>query len=71
MEQAELLNRFKYHAPDQLKIELHQGVREGCETLADYLNSVLPEGREKSVSITKLEEVMYWANASIAREGNI
>lgn len=67
MDQDELCNRFKYHAPNQLKVELHQGVREGCETLAEYLNNLLVDGREKSVAITKLEEVMFWANAFIAR----
>jgi len=27
----------------------------------------VPDGRERSVAMTKLEEVMFWANAGIAR----
>lgn len=71
MDQLELLNRFKHHPPTEEKIGLHVGVREESARLAEYLNAILPEGREKSLAITKLEEVTYWANASIAREGTL
>lgn len=42
-------------------------VREGCKFLADILNQACPDGREKSLALTNLEQVMFWANASIAR----
>ena len=45
----------------------HGSVRAACLELAHQLNDDLPEGREKSVAITKLEEAMFWANAAIAR----
>lgn len=68
MNSAELANRFKYHPPqtDQ-KVMAHEGVRAHCAQLAGFMDSTLPEGREKAVVMTKIEEAMFWANAAIAR----
>lgn len=60
-------NRFKYHAPDDVKIEQHSWVRHEAHAVAREWESNLPEGREKALAITKLEEAMFWANAAIAR----
>lgn len=60
-------NRFMYHPPTGDKGETHAAIRERCRILAEQLNEVLPEGREKSLAITHLEEVMMWSNAAIAR----
>lgn len=66
----EIARRFAFHAPaTQEKRDEHTSVRQACRRLADELNERLPEGREKSVAVTKLEEVMFWANAAIARAG--
>jgi hypothetical protein len=43
-------------------------VRDECQALAEFMNEVLPEGREKSLVLTKIEETMFWANAAIARQ---
>lgn len=67
MEHGDIDNRFDYHAPDAEKRTRHENVRGQCWSLANYLNTTLPEGREKSLAITKLEEAMFWANAAIAR----
>ena len=32
------------------------------------LDEYCPESREKSLAVTKLEEVVFWSNAAIARE---
>jgi hypothetical protein len=63
----DIVRRFTYHAPDDIDRRDHTEVRNACEDLAHRLNHLLPDGREKSTAITKLEEVMFWANASVAR----
>ena len=70
MEPRDIEHRFAFHAATtQEKRDEHTSVRQQCRRLADSLNEVLPEGREKAVVMTKLEEVMFWANAAIARAG--
>lgn len=68
MSMDDLVNRFRFHRADEKKAELHNIVRTKCFQLATELNEILPEGREKSLAITKLEEVMFWGNAALARE---
>ena len=63
----DLTNRFNYHAPDAAKAELHGNTRDQCLALAKALDEALPPSREKSLAITNLEQVMFWANAAIAR----
>jgi hypothetical protein len=68
MDQADLDRRFNYHQPpDQETINRHANIRRACQDAAEAVNINAPEGREKSVAITKLEEAMMWANAAIAR----
>ncbi len=65
----DLRHRFQYHPPltDEVK-HTHELVRAVHLRAADAMDEVLPEGREKSLCITKLEEAMFWANAAVARE---
>lgn len=42
-------------------------VRGACKVLALIINGACPDGREKSLALTNLEQVMFWANAAIAR----
>lgn len=46
-----------------------EDIREGCKVLAMLIDLKCPNGREKSVALTHLEDVMFWANAGIARPG--
>jgi len=64
----ELANRFAYHKPSSPAVaEAHETVRNILFSVASQFQTNLPEGREKSLAITKLEEAMFWANAAIAR----
>lgn len=68
MEKADLKHRFQFHPADQQNTkDAHEEIRDNSLNLAYSINDLVPEGREKSLAITKLEEVMFWANAGIAR----
>ena len=69
MNPEDIEHRFAFHAATtEEKRNEHTSVRENCRQLADFLNDKLPEGREKALAITHLEEVMFWGNAAIARD---
>jgi hypothetical protein len=64
----DIAHRFAFHAaPSEEKKMEHTSVRILLSDTALELNGKLPEGREKSLALTKLEEAMFWANAAIAR----
>ena len=69
MDSTDIANRFAFHAATtEEKRDAHTSVRQQCRQLADFLNDKLPEGREKSLAITNLEQVMFWGNAALARD---
>ena len=69
MDANELDNRFRYHPPNTPeRVTAHETVRDLTSELARRMNEILPEGREKAVAMTKLEELGFWSNAAIARQ---
>jgi hypothetical protein len=67
MTSIELEKRFTYHLPKEGQPEKYTKIRNIAIELAELIDWECPESREKSLSITKLEEAVMWANASIAR----
>ncbi len=67
MTKVDINNRFTYHAPTGAQPEQYDHIRSLARGVAHELHDLLPEGREKSLASTHLEEVVFWANASIAR----
>lgn len=67
MSNSTIENNFKYHKPDADRPGRYDEIRGKCKELAYLIDGVCLNSREKSMAITKLEETMFWANASIAR----
>lgn len=67
-EDIEIAYRFAFHAATtEEKRAEHGSVRQLLGDVAQELGAKLPEGRERAIVLTKLEEAMFWANAAIAR----
>lgn len=65
-ERTDLNKRFDYHAPGK-KTALHEYFRAEFKDMAVAVVTGVPDGREKSLVLTHLEEALFWANAAIAR----
>lgn len=59
---------FTYHPPRTGQPAKYERIRMRAKSFAYLIESLCPNGREKSLAMTKLEECVMWANAGIARE---
>jgi len=64
---GELTKRFTYHSPRDDQPERYAMIREWGRQMAILVMQCCPPSRERSLALTKLEEVVMWANAAIAR----
>jgi hypothetical protein len=60
-------NNFKYHKPKSGQSDKYEKIRFEAKILAMMILEKCPESRERKHAFCKLEEVVMWANASIAR----
>lgn len=67
MDKSDIINNFTYHAPKGDQAKRYEELRTKARELAILIADSCPDSREKSLAITKLEETVMWANASIAR----
>lgn len=63
---SEIIRRFTYRAPSDITRPLHEQVNELTLTLAHKLDELLPDGREKDLALTALEDVRMRSNQAIA-----
>lgn len=57
---------FSYHPATPFTGAAHDAWRDSVRVLAEFANEFLPEGPEKTTTINKLREVMFWGNHMIA-----
>jgi len=67
VDKEEIGVRFTYHAPKEGQPGTYEAIRNFAGDYANCLRALCPESRELSLAITKLEEVVFWANAAVAR----
>ena len=58
---------FSFHPATDVTGPQHDAIRGLIRDAAHQLVDIVPDGREQSLMLTKLEEAMMWANAGIAR----
>lgn len=63
----ELANRFGYHAATAETGPQHDDIRQAFFDFAVKIDGNVPDGRDKSLALTALEEAMHWTNAAIAK----
>lgn len=67
----EIQNRFGYHRATKESAPKHNAVRQLFEKTANELDSLIPDGRDKSLAFTELQSAMHWANSAIAMENDV
>lgn len=67
LSQEEIDNRFTYHPPVGDQAQRYEHMRAVAKILAEDIVNNTPESREQSLALTALDEVVFWANAAIAR----
>lgn len=58
---------FRYHPPRDGQELIYEEIRNHAKILAKLILKDCPLSRERSLALTKLEESVMWANASVAR----
>ena len=59
------LHPFEYQKPDDEQTQRMIRIRAKCKELYELLMRELPHCRERSLAITKLEEVGMWGNKAV------
>lgn len=63
----EIERRFSYHPPQPGQTERYSQIRKEAKALAYTIANLCPESRERSSALTFLDQVVFNANAAIAR----
>ena len=71
MNSVELETRFTYHPPTGTQAERYGQMRSNAGELANWIMENAPDSREQSLALIKLDEVVFWTNAAIARRENL
>lgn len=67
---SEIDKRFTYYPPkSQEERDAYVTIRAAAKAVAEVVDKIQPDSREKSEAMTHLESFVMWANAGVARNG--
>lgn len=66
MNKEQIINNFTYHKPTDDMIPKFEKLRNKAREFSLLIDELVPDGREKSLAQTKLQEVVMWANTGIS-----
>ena len=66
-QQLDIDKRFTYYPPKAGQPKRYVDIRDTAKRFAEQITRSCPPSRERSLALTRLEETVMWANASIAR----
>jgi hypothetical protein len=61
--------RFEFRPVTADTVSVIEAVRAAVIDLARAMDELLPDGREKALAITQLEQAQFWADAAVRRHG--
>lgn len=67
MDSDEIGRRFDIAVVNEAQSEWIGDLRAEARQLSIAINEFLPDGREKSLALTKIEEAVFWAVAGVVR----
>lgn len=57
---------YTYHAPFGNQAERYGKIRAAARVFAEYIDKAAVGSEEKTLALRKIQEAVFWANASIA-----
>jgi len=63
--EREIRELFTYHLPSSAGVERHALLSKIFEAVGKVIERSCPDGREKALVFTKLEEAKMWASAAV------
>ena len=67
---AELAVRFTFHPATGTQADRYEQMLSNAGELAMWIVEHSPDSQEQSLALDKLDEVVFWTNAAIARREN-
>jgi hypothetical protein len=62
----ELTRRFAYHPPTPERVRQHEAIRAAFLRAAEEIDEPVPDGHEKALALTHLQDAMMWSHAAVA-----